>query len=311
MRRTALQVAAEVEVALTNGKPVVALESTIIAHGMPYPMNRDTAFAVEKIVRDGGAVPATIGIVHGEIHVGLTPEQIELFATSHSIAKAGERDIPLAVARKEHAATTAGASIAIAAAAGISVFVTGGIGGVSPTASSDFDISADLKAIEQYAVITVCAGAKAFMDVAATLEYLETLRVPVATYQSDQFPLFYCRESGCRNEWTARDAAEIARTFAVKEQLDMPGGILVGVPLPAPDALEESVVREAIEDALAKARAAGAKGKALTPFLLASISEQTSERSLVANVALIKNNAGVGAEIARALADCRKIMDME
>ena len=306
MRREALQIASEVEAALTMGTPIVALESTIIAHGMPYPMNRDTALEVEKIVRDAGAVPATIGILKGEIRVGLSAEEIELFSTDHSVAKAGERDIPLAVANKAHAATTAGASIAISAAAGISIFVTGGIGGVSPTASTDFDISADLKAIEQYPVITVCAGAKAFMDVAATLEYLETLRVPVATYRSERFPLFYCRDSGCRTDWTVQDAAEIARAFFTKERLEISGGMLVGVPLPAQDALEESVVREAIQGGLAKARDAGTRGKALTPFLLAAISETTSGRSLTANIALIKNNAKVGAEVAKALAACRK-----
>ncbi|MCC6389533.1 MAG: pseudouridine-5'-phosphate glycosidase [Bryobacterales bacterium] len=223
--------------ALGDGAPVVALESTIIAHGMPYPVNVETAFEVERIVRRHGAVPATLGVVAGEVVVGLIADQIELFGTSQEVEKAGERELPLVVARKAHAAVTALASIAISEAAGIRVFVTGGIGGVGPLAAKNFDISADLQAIAAYSLITVCAGTKAFMDVPATLEYLETMRVPVATWRAAEFPLFYSRRSGVKSAWVARGAEEIARAFEAKMSLGMNGGMLVGVSVPEEDAL--------------------------------------------------------------------------
>lgn len=301
MKRDTFRMASVVADALAGELPVVALESTIIAHGMPYPANRETALAVEQIVRDHGAVPATLGVLHGEIVVGLNPEEIEIMATAQGVEKAGERDLPIFVSQRNHAAVTAGASIAIAAAAGIEVFVTGGIGGVGPMASRDFDISADLPAIAQYPVITVCAGTKAFMDVAATLEYLETARVPVATFRADDFPLFYSQSSGEKSPWRVEDPAEIAAAFIAQKRLGRAGGFLVGVPVPEESALPEEQTRTAIAAAMQRIGQAGITGKAVTPFLLSAIKEATEGRSLSANMALIKNNAALGAAIAVAL----------
>ncbi len=282
--------------------PEVALESTIIAHGMPYPQNVETALEVESIVREAGAVPKTIGILNGQIIVGMSPGQIEQMGNSKSVWKACERDIALAVARKADAAVTAGASIALAARSGIRVFVTGGIGAVGPSAGRDFDISADLPAIAQYPVLTVCAGAKAFMDIAATLEWLETHRVPVAVWRSDDFPMFYSRTSGIAGPWRVDSAEEIARAFAVRRRMAFDGGMLLAVPLPEDDSMPELTVKHAVATAVEQARVEGVSGKALTPFLLGRIREITGGRSLQSNIALIKNNARVGAEVAVALA---------
>lgn len=281
--------------------PVVALESTIIAHGMPYPVNVETALEVESIVAAQGATPATLGILDGRIIVGLSEAEIRRMGSESGVLKACERDIPMAVAQGRNAAVTAGASIAIAAAAGIRVFVTGGIGAVGPHAAKDFDISADLPAIAGYPVITVCAGAKAFMDIGATLEWLETQRVPVATWGSEEFPLFYSRRSGFHSGWRVDAPDEVASVFAAKRRLGMDGGLLVAVPLPEEQALPEEVTRAAIQGALEQAEAAGISGKALTPFLLSKIKELTGGRSLESNIALIRNNARVGAQIAVAL----------
>ncbi|MGC4048952.1 MAG: pseudouridine-5'-phosphate glycosidase [Paludibaculum sp.] len=282
-------------------RPVVALESTIIAHGMPYPVNVETALEVESIVEAEGATPATLGILDGRIIVGLSEAEIRRMGSEPGVLKACERDIPMAVAQGRNAAVTAGASIAIAAAAGVHVFVTGGIGAVGPQASRDFDISADLPAIAGYPVITVCAGAKAFMDIGATLEWLETQRVPVATWGSDEFPLFYSRRSGFNSGWRVDTPGEVASVFAAKRRLGMQGGLLVAVPLPEAQALPEEMTRTAIHGALQDAATAGVTGKALTPFLLSRIKELTGGRSLESNIALIRNNALVGARIAAAL----------
>ncbi len=298
MKREALRIAGHVTAALADGRPVVALESTIIAHGMPYPVNLDTALGVEQIIRDAGALPATLGMLDGEIVVGLTPDEMEVMATAKGVEKAGERDLPVFAAQRKHAAVTAGASIAIAAAVGIDVFVTGGIGGVGPMAARDFDISADLPAIAEYRVITVCAGTKAFMDVAATLEYLETCRVPVATVGTDDFPLFYSRSSGVRSPWRVDDVAEIAAAFLAQKRLGRTGGFLVGVPVPEASALPVEQTRAAVATAMRRIEEAGITGKAVTPFLLAAIKEVTEGQSLDANIALIRNNAAVGARIA-------------
>lgn len=301
MKRDAFRIADSVASALARGQPVVALESTIIAHGMPYPANRETALAVEQIVRDSGAIPATLGVLYGEIVVGLNSAEIQIMATAQGVEKAGERDLPIFVSQRKLAAVTAGASIAIAAAAGIEVFVTGGIGGVGPTASRDFDISADLPAIAQYPVITVCAGTKAFMDVSATLEYLETARVPVATFRADDFPLFYSQSSGEKSPWRVEEPAEIAAAFLAQKRLGREGGFLVGVPVPAESALPAEQTRTAIAAAMQRIEQAGITGKAVTPFLLSAIKEVTEGRSLAANIALIRNNAALGAAIALAL----------
>jgi len=285
-----------------NKPPVVALESTIIAHGMPYPQNVDTALDVERIVREAGAEPRTIGILGGEIIVGMSPHQIELMGTLKDVWKACERDIALAVAQGADAAVTAGASIALAARAGIDVFVTGGIGAIGPDAARDFDISADLPAIAEYPVLTVCAGAKAFMDIAATLEWLETHRVPVAVWRADEFPMFYSRSSGITGPWRVNEPDDIARAFAARRHLGFNGGMLLAVPLPEDDSMPALAVKQAIATALEQAHVEGVTGKALTPFLLSRIQELTAGRSLLSNIALIRNNARVGAEVAVALA---------
>lgn len=306
MKKDALHISPEVQEALANGKPVVALESTIIAHGMPYPANEETARAVEGIVRAAGAIPATIAILHGDIKVGLSADDLHLLATSKEVLKAGERDIPLVVAKRLHAATTAGSSIAIAASAGIPVFVTGGIGGVARMAAESFDISADLLAIAGYTCITVCAGSKAFMDIPATLEYLETQRVPVMVYQAEHFPMFYSRSSGVKVDWVAHTPDDVASAFAAKLRLGIEGGMLVGVPIPTAAELPLATAEKAISSALEQIKARGITGKAVTPFLLSAIKESTDGESLEANIALIRNNAQAGAEIAVALAKHRQ-----
>jgi pseudouridine-5'-phosphate glycosidase len=310
IRAEYIKIAPEVQDALREDRPVVALESTIIAHGMPQPANVETALEVERIVRANGAVPATIGILAGEIKLGLSAEEIAFFGSGQEILKAGERDIPLAVARRLHAATTAGASLSIAAAAGVRVFVTGGIGGVAPQAGATFDISADLLAIAEYPCLTVCAGTKAFMDVPATLEYLETQRVPVVGYRESFFPFFFSRDSGCELDWVAQDAAEVADFFAARLAMGLAGGMLVGVALPAAEALPEETTQAAIRAALDSLQGQDIHGKEVTPYLLRVIAQETGGKSLAANVALIKNNARVGAEIALALTlACHRRLD--
>jgi pseudouridine-5'-phosphate glycosidase len=301
MQSDVVQLSLEVREALEAEAPVVALESTIIAHGMPFPVNVETALAVEQIVRAAGAIPATLAIIEGQIRAGLSEAEIHFLGTDKTILKAVERDLPMVVAQRAHAATTAGASLAIAAAAGIRVFVTGGIGGVGPLASQDFDISADLLAIAEYPCLTVCSGTKAFMDIPATLEYLETLRVPVIGYGTDTFPMFYSRSSGCRLDWRVDAPEEVAAFLAARLALGG-GGMLLGVPVPEAEALPETASRAAIETALVQIRDTGITGKAVTPFLLSAIKEATGGRSLHANIALIRNNARVGTEVAVALA---------
>jgi pseudouridine-5'-phosphate glycosidase len=304
-----IKIAPKVQAALRENEPVVALESTIIAHGMPRPANIETALAVERIVRANGAVPATIGILDGEIKLGLSAGEIAFFGSGPDILKAGERDIPLVVARRLHAATTAGASLSIAAAAGVRVFVTGGIGGVAPQAGATLDISADLLAIAEYPCLTVCAGSKAFMDVPATLEYLETQRVPVVGYQESFFPFFFSRDSGCKLDWVAQDAAEVADFFATRLAMGLAGGMLIGVALPAAEALPEETTQAAIHTALDSLKGQDIHGKEVTPYLLRMIAQETGGKSLAANIALVKNNARVGAEIAVALAQKLKRPD--
>jgi len=233
----------------------------------------------------------------------MTEEQIRFFATSDQVLKVVERDIPIVVAKRRHAATTVGSSLAIASSAGVRVFVTGGIGAVAPGAGQTFDISADLQAIACYPCMTVCAGAKAFMDIAATLEYLETHSVPVMVYRSDTFPLFYSRSSGHKVEWVAQDTDEIAAAFAMQLALGIRRGMLVGVPIPEAEELPADIARAAIEQALERTRAAGVSGKELTPFVLSAIEEATAGASLVANVALVKHNAEIGTRIAVALCE--------
>jgi len=302
MNAASFVISDEVRAALEAGRPVVALESTIIAHGMPYPENVATALAVEGIVRARGAVPATIGILDGRIRIGMSAAEIERMGTAAGVMKACERDIALAVARRADAATTAGASLALAATAGIRVFVTGGIGAVGPNASKDLDISADLPALAEYDAVTVCAGAKAFMDIAATLEWLETQRVMVGTWRADEFPLFFLRSSGLKSPWRVDTAEEVAGVFRARRELGLKGGILLAVPLAEEEAMGAAEAQAAMAEALRWAEAGGVSGKELTPFLLGKIKEITGGRSLASNIALIRNNAVIGAEVAVALA---------
>jgi pseudouridine-5'-phosphate glycosidase len=291
----------EVRQALRHGDPVVALESTIIAHGMPYPQNVETALAVEEIIRQAGAIPATIAIINGIMKVGLTRDELEFMGTDKNIIKASDRDIPFVLARKLHAATTVSASLAIASAAGINVFVTGGIGGVGPDGYKTMDISSDLIALSDYPCITVCAGVKAFMDIPATLEYMETNRVCVVGYKSKNFPLFYTRDSRYMIDWSVENAGEAAEIFYQKIINQHKGGLLVGVPLEDKEALSYDETQSAIKAALSELTKKGVTGKEVTPFILSTIKNATKGKSLTANIALIKNNARVGGEIAVAL----------
>ena len=292
----------EVRQALKDGTPVVALESTIVAHGMPRPTNIETVLQVESIIRDEGAVPASVGLIEGEIVCGLSANELEVLAYSDDVIKAQERDLARATVTGRSGATTVGATLFVASHFGIRVHVTGGIGGVAPNFDETLDISADLLAIGRYPCITVASGTKAFMDIGATLEYLETIGVPVGSWTENTFPWFYSRDSGITVEWEANTAEEVATIFMEDQQLRGATGMLLGVPLPAADALPEERTRAAIDQALARASAEGISGKPLTPYLLSKIFEITDGDSLVANVALIKNNASVGAQIASAVA---------
>jgi len=292
----------EVRQALKDGTPVVALESTIVAHGMPRPTNIETVLKVESIIREEGAVPASVGLIDGEIVCGLSANELEYLAYSDDVIKAQERDLARATVTGRSGATTVGATLFVASHFGIRVHVTGGIGGVAPNFDETLDISADLLAIGRYPCITVASGTKAFMDIGATLEFLETVGVPVGSWTENTFPWFYSRDSGITVEWEANTPEEVANIFLADQQLRGESGMLLGVPLPAADALPEERTRAAIDQALARASAEGISGKPLTPFLLSKIFEITDGDSLVANVALIKNNASVGAQIASAVA---------
>lgn len=282
---------------------VVALESSIVTQGMPFPTNLETARATQEAVRDGGATPAVIGVLDGELVCGLTEKELERLAASHRAAKVQKRDLPRILAEGGDGGVTVGASLFTAALCGIEVFVTGGIGGVSPGAGTSFDISADLWAIADHPCITVCAGTKAFMDVAATLEYLETISVPVAAWKTDRFPWFYSSDSGVEVEWRVDEARHLAQAFRTGRQLGWEGGMLLGVPIPPEHALDAQTTREAVEYALEELNRRNIAGKEATPFLLQAVFHHTGGASLVANTALIRHNAEVGAKLALTLAD--------
>ena len=288
--------------ALKNGEPVVALESTIISHGMPYPKNVTTANEVEATVRENGAVPATIAVIGGKMTAGLSPEEIEYLGKKGlAVTKASRRDLPVLAARKEDGATTVAATMIIAAMAGISVFCTGGVGGVHRGAETTMDISADLEELAGTPVMVVCAGAKSILDLGLTLEYLETKGVPVIGYGTKELPAFYTRTSGFSVDYRMDAPEEIAAAFAAQRALGYKGGMLVTNPIPEKDAMDADYINAKIEEALAEARAQGIKGKATTPFLLDRIQRITGGDSLTANIALVKNNAVVSARIAAAL----------
>ncbi|HAO61454.1 MAG TPA: pseudouridine-5-phosphate glycosidase [Erysipelotrichaceae bacterium] len=291
----------KVKEALAKNQPVVALESTIISHGMPYPENVKTAMEVERVIEENGAIAATIGIIDGVAVIGMTPQQIEAFGSRGYIAKVSRRDLPVIFARKEWGATTVATTMILAAKAGIEVFVTGGIGGVHRGAQSSFDISADLQELANTDVTVVCAGAKAILDLPLTLEYLETFGVPVLGYQSDQLAAFYSRESGLKVDANMKDCDQIADVVLAKRNFGLRGGVLISNPIPKEYDMDPIVINQAIATALAQMNEQGVKGNEVTPFLLAKVKELTGGDSLESNIALIKNNAVVGAQIAMSL----------
>lgn len=292
----------EVQTAQAEGRAVVALESTIITHGMPYPHNVETALAVEMVIRDAGAVPATIAILDGHLHVGLDRPQIERLGQATDVVKCSRRDLPVVVARKQHGATTVAGTMIVAAMAGIRVFVTGGIGGVHRGAETTMDVSADLTELARTDVAVVCAGAKAILDIGLTLEYLETHGVPVLGVGTDRFPAFYVRDGGFPVDARVDEVAELASIVHAKRRLGLTGGVVVANPIPIEHEMPADAIEAAIAGAIDEARQRGVAGKALTPFLLARLGEVTGGKSLTANIALIKHNAAVGAGLAMELA---------
>jgi pseudouridylate synthase len=299
-----LDIHPEVAAALAEGRPVVALESTIISHGMPWPQNAETALAVEAEVRAHGAVPATIAIIDGRLKAGLAREQIELLGRSgHEVAKVSRRDMAALVARGGTGATTVAATMIVAALAGIRLFATGGIGGVHRGAQTSFDISADLQELARTPVAVVCAGAKSILDLGLTLEYLETHGVPVIGYRTDRLPAFFSRDSDFGVDRRLDEPAEIARLLHAQWRLGFDAGVVIANPIPAAHALPRETIDRAIAQALGEAAAQGIGGKAATPFLLARVNELTGGVSLAANIQLVLNNARLAAAIACALAD--------
>ena len=298
-----LDIAPEVKKALDDGKPVVALESTIISHGMPYPQNKETALKVEEIIRSCGAVPATIAIIGGRLKAGLTAEEIDyLGKAGHAVTKASRRDLPVLVALGKDGATTVTTTMMIAHMAGISVFATGGIGGVHRGAETTMDISADLEELGQTPVMVVCAGAKSILDLGLTLEYLETKGVPVIGYGTSELPAFYTRKSGFGVDYELDTPEELAAAFHAERELGMKNGMLVTNPIPEKYSMDHKVIDKAIEQALAEAKAQGIHGKETTPFLLAKVKDLTGGDSLESNIQLVYNNAVLGAKTACALA---------
>ena len=294
-----IKISKEVQEALKNNIPVVALESTIISHGMPYPKNVETALNVERIIRENGCVPATIGIIEGTPIVGMSPEEIELFGKTPGILKASRRDLPVIMSKKLWGATTVTTTMIFANMAGIEVFVTGGIGGVHRGAETTFDISADLQELSNTNVTVVCAGAKAILDLPLTLEYLETFGVPVLGYKSENLGGFYSKDSGLKLDYRMENAKEIAEAIYYKRALNLKGGILVSNPIPSEYSIPNENIDVYINKALEEVKNLGIKGKDVTPFLLKAITDATEGKSLEANIQLVYNNAIVGAEIAK------------
>ena len=294
-----LDVNPEVAAAIAAGKPVVALESTIISHGMPYPQNVETALNVEKIIRENGAVPATIAIIGGRLKAGLTKEEIEYFGKKgRAIHKASRRDLAVLCAQGEDGATTVTTTMIIAHMAGIRFFATGGIGGVHRGAETTMDISADLEELARTPVMVVCAGAKSILDLGLTLEYLETKGVPVLGYQTSELPAFYTRKSGFNVDYRMDSPAELASAFKAQNDMALGGGMLVTNPIPEEYSMPKDVIDAAIDQAIAESKAQGIKGKETTPFLLARVAELTGGDSLASNIQLVYNNARLTAKAA-------------
>lgn len=291
-----LTVAPEVAEALKNNRPVVALESTIISHGMPYPQNVETALNVEKIIRDNGAVPCTCAIIGGKLKAGLSKEEIEILGKGgRDIPKASRRDIPVLLAKGCNGATTVTTTMMIASLAGVKIFATGGIGGVHRGAETTMDISADLEELAMTQVMVICAGAKSILDLGLTLEYLETKGVPVIGFGTEELPAFYTRKSGFKVDYRIDTPAELAKAFNVKEELGLIGGMLVTNPIPEEYSMDPAVINKAIDEAIAECNAKGIKGKETTPFLLGKIKDITGGDSLASNIQLVYNNARLAA----------------
>jgi len=298
-----LDIAPEVAEALQSGEAVVALESTIISHGMPYPRNVETALGVEGIIRESGATPATIAILGGQLKVGLTTDEIQhLGKKGVDVIKSSRRDLPFLIARKEDGATTVAATMIIAALAGIRVFATGGVGGVHRGVQDTMDVSADLEELASTNVAVVCAGIKSVLDIGRTLEYLETAGVPVVGFETNTLPAFYSRKSQFPVDYRVDSAAEVAVAMKAKWDIGLKGGMIVAVPIPEEHALASSEIDSVIDEAISEMNRLHISGKETTPFLLARIAEQTDGRSLDANIALVKHNAKVAAEIAKSFA---------
>jgi pseudouridine-5'-phosphate glycosidase len=297
-----LDISAEAREALVSGKAVVALESTIISHGMPYPKNVETALEAERIVRSAGAVPATVAILNGRLKAGLARDEIEHLGKTGNVYKTSRRDIPFIVSKKLDGATTVASTMIVAALAGIKVFATGGIGGVHRGAQETMDISADLQELAHTDVAVVCAGAKSILDIGLTLEYLETHGVPVVGYGTDEMPAFYTRRSGFKVDYRVDSVRELAVALRAKWDLGLRGGMIVANPIPAEYEMDYDTITQAIGEAVASADASGVKGKELTPYLLGKVKELTGGDSLESNIKLVYNNARVAAELAVELA---------
>lgn len=288
-----------IEEAIKNNKPVVALESTIISHGMPFPKNKETALHVEQIIRDNGAIPATIAILNGKIKVGLTEDEIYYLAKSGTkIVKASRRDLPYLLSKKIDGATTVASTMIGAELAGIKIFATGGIGGVHRGASQTFDISADLQELANTNVAVICAGIKAILDLELTLEYLETFGIPLLGYQTDELPAFYTQRSGFKVNYKMESSEEIARLLKTKWDLNLKGGVVIANPVPKDKELDFDLMNRVIKEALIEEKKLGIKGKESTPFLLGKVKELTKGLSLDSNIELVYNNAKLAAEIA-------------
>ena len=293
-----MDISTEVQQAIKTGLPIVALESTIISHGMPFPQNLKTALTVEKIIREESAVPATIAILNGRIKIGLSQHELEQFAKHTSQIKVSRRDLPLVISQKQSGGTTVAATMICAKLAGIAVFVTGGIGGVHRESENTMDISADLMELAQTNVAVVCAGIKSILDIPRTLEYLETQGVPVIGYKTEEFPAFYTPSSGSLVHSRLDTPEEIAHCMKIKWKLGLDGGIVIGNPVQEQDAMDASIIQQAISEALRDAAQKQIEGKNVTPFLLERINRLTMGESLKSNISLVCNNAHLGAKIA-------------
>lgn len=305
MLKNYLEISEEVSKALSEGKPVVALESTIISHGMPYPKNVETALNVEKIIRENGAVPATTAVLNGKIKVGLSTEEVEYLGKTKNVIKMSRRDMPFIVANKLDGATTVAATMIIAQLAGIKVFATGGIGGVHRGAQETFDISADLDELGKTNVAVVCAGAKSILDIGLTLEYLETKGVPVFGFKTEELPAFFTTKSGFKVDYRVDSELDLAKALKAKWDLGLQGGVVVANPIPSEYAMDFDKINNAINDAVKEAEEKGIKGKESTPFLLGKVKEITEGQSLEANIQLVYNNAKLGAKLAAELSNLK------